>query len=296
MNIKDFRTEVITYIEENYEDVNALNCDMVKNNSVKLCGITIKQREGIVFPTIYLEPYLEQYINGTPLETIVKNIMEQSENAKIDDSIDIDFFSNYERVKDKLYAKIINTNKNSELLNEIPHKHFLDLSIVVYCDMSEIIGVNATVLVRNEHVDKWGVMKDKVIEDAYENTRNREVIVKDIMEIVGAYAECVEKEDQETMFSSNGNMLVMTNDKMSFGAIGMTFDDKLDEFCCKKHKGIYIIPSSIHEVILVPDNERIDEEWLNNIIKEVNKTSLSKEEVLSENAYYYSAYDGYSIV
>ena len=88
-------------------------------------------------------------------------------------------------------------------------------------------------------------------------------------------------------------MKIYTTNNKLFGAISMLFlenEKDIDE------DGVYIIPSSIHEVILLPKKMCESEEYINNVISEVNNSSVEKQEVLSEHAYYYNKSDGYRIV
>ena len=76
----------------------------------------------------------------------------------------------------------------------------------------------------------------------------------------------------------------------------MIYDDIMDKFLENSDYGVYIIPSSVHEVILIPDNDNMNKNDLNRIIKTVNDESLESVEVLSDHAYYYSTSQGYVFV
>lgn len=299
MKIEEFRTVLAGYINDNYDNLTVNNCDTVKNNGVKLYGITLNHGNDSILPTIYLESYLDKYNHQIPIETIAKEIVDLDNESRINETPDLSFYMQFETAKKKLFIKIINTKDNSELLNEVPHRHFLDMALVVYCDMSDVLGMNATTLVRNEHVVKWGVTDEAILDEAYRNSHADNILIRDMMDIIKQYDYpygCDSKTDSDVGFFGRERMYVMTNEKMMFGAACMVFDDKIDDLIRDRWKGVYIIPSSIHEVIIIPDTGEIAYENLADIIKEVNSTCLSKEEILSENAYYYGPEDGYSIV
>ena len=158
--------------------------------------------------------------------------------------------------------------------------------------------MNATVLVKNSHLESLGISKEELFNVATNNTRNMKILKRDIAEVImsmeknrGAVVD-----NQPDFHSAYDKIYVMTNKDMVFGAVTMIFDDVLDEFIMEKYSGVYIIPSSIHEVLLVPDLGNMDRDNLNSMIREVNLTSLLEQEILSFNAYYYSPKEGYSIV
>ena len=292
MNITEFRRELIDYLEHNNDSIEIIDSDILKNNSVKLCGITIKRKDKNVLPTIYLEEYFEKYKKGYSLENIAIDILEFEEKNIFVHEFDEKFFNEFEKVKPFLFAKIINTNLNSELLETIPNRPFLDLSIVAYCDVSSMCGMNASVLVKNEHICMWEVEKETIIEIALSNSKERGFKLFSMKDIAEKYCEDSDK-CNETLYHPGTYMDIYTTKNKLFGAISMLFlenNKDIDE------DGVYIIPSSIHEVILLPKKMCESEEYINNIIREVNDSSVEKQEVLSDHAYYYNESEGYRIV
>ena len=130
-------------------------------------------------------------------------------------------------------------------------------------------------------MDRWKADADELIDIAYENTTNIGCTISDMTDLIPA------KELEGVMF-------VMSNKKSLYGAVCLTFDDKLDELCERHEGGVYIIPSSIHEVILIPERMMTREEaCLNEMIDSVNRECLDEGEILSDHAYYYSPFEGY---
>ncbi|MDO4187673.1 MAG: DUF5688 family protein [Lachnospiraceae bacterium] len=296
MNLKEFRNVLIDYINSNYEDREAVENDAIKNNGLKLTGIVIKRPNVLVSPSIYLENYYGRYISGESISEIANELIDLADGNQFEGELCQDDFLDFNKVKDNVRIKLINTKQNEELLKSIPHRAFLDLSEVVYCDVSNIMGMSATMVVKNEYMEKWGISADNLIDIAYENTKRNGVTIEDITNIIGRFSPEVDSGDTFELADSRGKMHVMTLGKSFFGAISMTYDDVLDDFVKNECRGVYIIPSSIHEVILLKDNGQIEANTLNMMINCVNKENLGIEEILSSHAYYYSSDDGYSIV
>lgn len=298
MNIFEFTKEVTDYINSNYEGLNASAIDTIKNNGVKYHGITINHGSDTVLPTIYLEQFLDEYLSGTKMDVIVNEIIKLDLSAREVNIPDMNFYTDFGTIKNSLFLKLINTEKNEELLRQVPNRQFLDLSLVVYCDLSTFLEMNATVLVKNDHLLNLGITEEELFNTATNNTRDMKIVKKDIADVILNMQKKNDRTDinPDDLINEYGMMFVLTNKDMVFGAVTMIFDDILDEVVKEKYDGLYIIPSSIHEVILVPDIGNMDREHLNCMIREVNLTSLQEQDILSFNAYYYSPKEGYSIV
>ena len=113
--------------------------DVTKNNGVVLRGLTVTQDDSNISPTIYLNNYYEEYMKGrATLLNVVNDVMDTYQRNKVNQSVDMRYFLDYERVKDSVVYKLINTEKNKELLEDIPHIEFLDLSIVFQCMVAQL--------------------------------------------------------------------------------------------------------------------------------------------------------------
>ena len=82
-------------------------------------------------------------------------------------------------------------------------------------------------------------------------------------------------------------LYVMTNTRSMFGAVAMTFAEELECFSMQIEKNYYLLPSSVHEVILVPECENFCREYFRSMVAEINATQVDATEVLSDNIYYY---------
>ena len=296
MNINEFRSEVIEYICNNYEGVNVCECDTVKNNGLRLYGIAIRHGNEKVVPTIYLENFYRDYEDSVSLEVIIGRIMELNEKSRFTGDFDENYITDFERLKEQIFIKLVNTNDNAEMINDLPHRHFLDLSMIAYVDIGKMCGMTATFTVKKEHLQLWGVSEEELFDFAYNNTRKQGYTFTDIGGMVNDMVRRKNNCERDCEIVELGRMFVMRSEKLVFSAVCMTYDDVLDEFIKDKYEGVYILPSSIYEVILVPDNGEYDQNGFSDMVKGVNRDVLDLEDVLSSNAYYYNSENGYSIV
>ena len=295
MEFTNFTTLVQREVEkragENYRV--KLN-DVMKNNGVVLRGITLMQDDSNISPTIYLNPYYDAYENGdTTLGTVIDEVIDTYERNKINRSIDMKFFLNYETVKSRIIFKLINTEKNRELLRDVPYIPFHDLSIVFQCLVSEERFGNASILIHNVHLQLWKVNARELYECALENTpllqgyelADMNTVLEEMKALGGIDDEEIEDMQQEVP------MYVLSNKSRINGASCILYKDILKDFAMVVDKDLYVLPSSIHEVILLPSDGTQESKQLKEMVREINQSQVEKEEVLSDSVYYYRRSD-----
>ena len=295
MEFTNFTTLVQREVEkragENYRV--KLN-DVMKNNGVVLRGITLMQDDSNISPTIYLNPYYDAYENGdTTLGTVIDEVIDTYERNKINRSIDMKFFLNYETVRSRIIFKLINTEKNRELLRDVPYIPFHDLSIVFQCLVSEERFGNASILIHNVHLQLWKVNARELYECALENTpllqgyelADMNTVLEEMKALGGIDDEEIEDMQQEVP------MYVLSNKSRINGASCILYKDILKDFAMVVDKDLYVLPSSIHEVILLPSDGTKESEQLKEMVREINQSQVEKEEVLSDSVYYYRRSD-----
>ena len=298
---KDFVETVKVAIETMYSDGYVVRVQEVhKNNGMILCGLTIQKIGVNIAPTIYLDSFYEEYRKGRALASIVKAIAATYEQNKVESDFCIDRIVSYDSVKDRICIKLINAEKNQELLQDVPYVSFMDLAIVFYILVDQSFEGNATVLVRNGMMQFWG---NPDVDDIYELAKmNTQRLfrghVASMMEVVsGIIAENdnVDPDLVDAFFSMDVYednfmpMFIATNKCKINGASVILYDGLLAEFARRIGGDFYILPSSIHETILLPATGEMDVDCLIDMVRTVNSTEVSPDEVLSDNVYIYHA-------
>lgn len=298
MNIEEFRSVVAECITGKTGDrYTLINNDTVKNNGLILHGLVFRREERVVSPSLYLDDLFDEYEKGKSIDEIAEQLISEEEKAWRGDDFDVDAFTDYDRVKNRLFIKLINTELNEEMLRDIPNRQFLDLSMVVYAKVDDMCGIDGTILIRREHAERWNVCENELIDTAVENTRNNGVRTEDMYDLTQMFLKEMDERLAPNIGGSGRNMLVLSNEKLIFGASAMIFEDVLKKICIENDTSYYIIPSSIHEVILI-EKELVsgDVSELNSMIRQVNADALRPDEVLAEHAYFYSVSTGYEAV
>lgn len=277
-----------------------------KNNKVVLEGIYLENPPGCVSPTFYVEDLYCEYCRGYDVEGIADRVLHSYQNIDVSLKDRISFYTDYECVKEKVSYMLVNYDENEDMLQDMPHRKFLDLAIIYYCKVEASPVICGNIKVRNEHLKLWGVTEAELYERAEVNTQkllpvyvaDMKKALKDI--VSSASCEGIEEvaDIHENAVSEAPGLYVMTNGDGYYGAAAILYNSALKNFAGKMNKDLYIIPSSIHEVLLLPADCRDDEfvKSMQDMVFEVNTMHVTKEERLSYNIYYYSKDDDSIIV
>ncbi len=293
-NFDKFVEEITQKLQENLGKEYQIEMKEVQgiNGTVKHSLILIQKGRDI-HPCVNLDTYYDEYNAGTGMESLVEIILEGCrEESPIKLSAILDF-TDWENVKPYIYAKLINTEKNRPLLLNIPNRAYLDLSLVYYVRMESLVDEKyAVIQVSNEYMGYWGIEENTLFESAWENmiTPN-EAAVENIADILKPffYKKELQKEDGE----NDIQMYVLSNRRCSNGAVQMCNRKALKEAAEMIGGDLWILPSSVHEVILIPIRKTEDcAEGLAEIVKEINDTQLDAQDILSYHVYRYSKKSG----
>ncbi len=282
---------IMMYLRERMgEDCTMFSHTVRKNNGVELTGIVMKRKGHNISPTIYIDEHYHPDITIQEIEEIVEAIYQRIQEAALDEDLDLTGFVDFEKAKGKLVFKLISEKKNRQLLLQVPHKRFLDLAMVFYYPVQESpFNGKAAILVYNSHLKLWDIDEDELAEIAIENTPK--LFPSEIESMEDMMKDILEKGFPEPMMqntSAHVPMYVLTNRQKLNGAACMLYPNIIKEFAEKKGQDFYILPSSVHEVLLVPTESNTNKDSLLEIVTDINRTQVAEEEVLADAVYYYS--------
>ena len=249
-----------------------------KNNGVLLQGLIILSETRNLSPTIYLNSFWELYVSGTPMERISRMVMEAYRKNLPEDNVDMSFFREYDKVRSRICYRLVNTNKNRTLLDQVPHIDLLDLSLCFYYAYEDKKLGNGSILIHNNHMENWNCTTEMLLKEA---ARNTEQLYPRQLYGMSELLEEYTGEDMEVP------MKVLTNTARCNGATCIVYPGALKEIAESMQDDLYILPSSVHEVILMAAHDVEEEEKLQGIIREVNHACVEPEEILSDSLYFY---------
>ena len=218
------------------------------------------------------------------------DIAEVYEKNVLNHDFAVHVFSNYDNAASHVRGRLINTEKNTELLKEVPHREFLDLSLIYvveleYEEQKRVLSMR----INNEHIKFWGVTE----EDLYSQVKNNmdEMDESSFCSMEEVFKEMIGSGGEEVLEDLSGAyppMYVLTNKRRLNGAVEI-LDAKVLRRCADVFgKDFIVIPSSIHECLLVPVSEEINDfDYIAKIVRDINDTQVPKDEILSYHVYKY---------
>lgn len=285
MEINEFAQKVRRAVERELgEEYRAELKEVQKNNGVMLHGLLILSAERNVVPTIYLETFHAAYEDGVTFGDVLTRILEIYREESPAGNVDMDFFQSFDRVRDRICYRLIRKQHNEGLLRDIPYVDFLDLAICFYYAYSGRTLGEGTILIHNSHMEHWNVRLKDLMRHAAENTpRLFPGILMPMREMLEEMLEF--HEDCRT--EEEIPLTVLTNSRRSHGASCILYPGLLEKIAQRNRKSFYIIPSSIHEVLILEETGAEEPDEMRKMICEVNREHVAAEEVLSDNLYYY---------
>ena len=194
----------------------------------------------------------------------------------------------FEKIKDQICFRVINRAANQEMLAKHPHKLVLDWAMIFYYKKDEGFKEGATILIREEDRKSWGVSTEQLYEIAKANSvkilpstfRTIEQIIGDIAREENLPLVC-DDEPKEQMY-------VITNEERYFGAGCVLYPEVLDKIYRKLKTAFFVLPSSIHECIIMPDTGTANAKNLSSLVTEMNEQFLELDEILSSKVYHFA--------
>lgn len=287
MNYDDFICFVQKEVQQKVgKEVRVQLHQVPKNNGILLDGLTIVEENCKISPTIYLNDFYREYEDGKTGEEIAEEILEIYQESKVAVSVDTSFYRDFQKVKDQIVCKLINYEKNRELLDRIPYVPYLDLAIVFYYRLEHKEIGSGTIQIYDSHLEMWQISKEELYRIARKNTENLMPYafysMFDVMQEIMGQDEAGEECGDEPF-----PMYVLTNQEKNLGAVEMVFDHILNQIGEKLQEDYYILPSSIHEVIIVPASAAPARKELEEMVQDINASQVLPQEVLSDHVYYY---------
>lgn len=257
-------------------------------------AITVKPEDGIIGVNLNATSLYKEYEDGRPYDNIVNGAAEVAANA-LDNkpAFDVDKFSDYDEMKKALAMEVVSAERNAELLETVPHKNMEDMAVVYRFVVGDSPAGTGTILVTNQMLDNYGITADQLHADAVQNAPEiRPLVIQGMGEVLAKQMGVDDLEmlglnippEQEQMFvaSVEGNV---------HGAGVLAYQDFMDKAAERVDGSFFILPSSIHEILIIPDNGKFDLQSLENMVKEVNATTVDPADQLTDSVYHYDAQD-----
>ncbi len=283
MNYEQFKSDLLKRLHIDFPIAESIQIlSLTKNNGTTRDGLIILEEARNIAPTIYLDFFYSKFQQGLSFSNIYHELLEFYHQNKPRENISLSFFTNFNNIKNKIVFKLVNYEQNANLLSSIPHIPYLDLAIVFCCiiEMAPSFGI-ASILIHNSHLDYWNKKKEDLFSYAQQNSpKLLEAQIRSLNDVLDITDPDISLPELPFLILSNKHQL--------YGASCILYQDVLKEYAQKYNSDFYIIPSSIHEVILIPKSASHIPNHFNHLIQDVNQSHVAEDEILSDHAYIYT--------
>lgn len=268
---------------------------VIKNNDQKFDTIAIFKENQKIAPNIYLNQYYNEFLNGSSLDEIADSIIKIHCRSEYPREALSDI-SDFDNVSKHIFYSLVNKKTNKKRIKDIPYKEVGDLAkiykVATHMDKDGV----ASFIISNEIIKNWNVDINIIDNIANYNTPVLfPFTLKGMSELINELLFDVNMVDQDNRgLISEGNgyegsrkMYVLSNSFGIGGASSILYKDVLKNFATQVNANLYILPSSIHEVIIIPATYRLNVSDMREIVTDVNKGVVDVGEVLSNEVYFY---------
>jgi len=289
--------EFAEYVRDNIEnylmsyDIEKIDISRVeKTNGVMLTGLVVVPVEKRISPSIYLENFYAEYEMGVDMESIMRKI-----SNKYMEAHELMLKNDFNRLADNmdasgLFLKAVNYSRNKERLQGVVYEHYMDLAL----EVRMLFGGNedgvASASVTYELLERLDMSRKEAFEQAKKNTPHLFPVQFDTLSNILRNKDMIDEEigDMEDMMPP---VYLITNKQNVNGATYIFYENVITQIMQEKHisEDMYILPSSVHEILLIPVGEETDIRMLQMMVQDVNRCAVSQEEYLSDNVYRYDA-------
>lgn len=283
MSYEKFKKKLLRTLRERLKgSIQAEIIPVNKNNGIMKETVGIENGIDGLKPLVYVESLYEQYCLGADLSTCVSFVV--GLYRAMPDLHMERYFESWEAVKQRISVRVVNWEWNKKELRGVPHKKYLDLA--VYCRI--VLAQNddgiVSAVVKSGMLHYLEVGEKELWEAARSNFQKEKFLIRHIDEVTGLTESYPGK--LLNLSDYEDETYILTNECHNNGAVGMLRFDLLEEFAEWKECNLYILPSSLNEVILIPDRDDRTPDFLRSLVKKNNK-DYPDEGDLSENVYYY---------
>ena len=288
-----FIEKVKTDIEGRFGDKAAIKVQKIlKNNGIKETGLTMVVYGDASGPVFYLEPWYEQYKEGLmSIQEIGDEIYDMFNTFEKPD-YPMGSLKDFERLKDRIFYKLVSYERNMELLKDIPYVAYLDLAVVFYVLIDRNEKGQSIALIHQSEMVVWRTDTETLYQLAKENTPRlfppSIEPMSDIMQRIAKESMGEQYRDQilDGLFSKQ--LYVLSNENGTNGAAVILYEGVLKDFADIVESDLVIVPSSIHETLIIPYKKGVDIESMRETVIHTNQTEVPRSDILSDSVYRYN--------
>lgn len=299
--VEDVKAEIKHYLPDEFKDA---QIDILQHNKLNesYLGMTVRKDDQTIAPTVNLEHYYEMFqAFDENLDIVMQQVADLVTLKPI--HLDLSLFTNYEVAKEHLFIRVSDAERNGELLTGLPHRRVENLAIT-YHIVAEIgeEGIGSTP-VTNRMLNGFGITEEQLHQDALDNSPKifpakveamssmMDKMMREDMRRAGMTEEEIDLYFENMGLNEPNPLTVVTNEHQTNGAAVLFYPGQMEKLGESVKGDFFILPSSTHEVLILPDDGGMTYQELKAMVMEINSTQVSPEDRLADEVYHYDTKD-----
>lgn len=290
MGYEEFKDYILKHIKDYLsDDFKDATVSLEKTNKVNITrdGLMVRRENAEITPTLYLDGLYKDYLGGKDMHIILSEMAE----IYMGDAPGFDLKSllDKEYVMNNLCIRIINKEWNAPLLEDAPYTDLGDFAITYHVEAYDRGGNCGSYMIKNTHLESLDMTEEDLRKMAVEGCETRHpAVVQDMREVLAEMMGDDFMYDQDDELSNTG-FYVVSNDSRIYGAAVLAYDGTLEEISKIVGGDFVILPSSVHELLVMKDDGSLDYSAMTDMVKDVNSSSVDRAEQLGDCAYHYDS-------
>ena len=296
MDYEEFKEQFVKDVEERLHEQGtevSIRVQTVNKLNKSYEAATITPKGSNVGVSIDIGGFYNAMEDGASYDEVVSKATELASSGIAQrPDFDISSFSDYSKMKDKLVLEIVSAETNAKMLATAPHQNIEDMAVVYRFLLDSNDDGQLSVLVTNEQLKNMRVTPEQLYADAMENApKLRPAIIKGMSEVMVGMMGAERAEMMGITLltpEEEQSFVAMVPDKMH-GAAVLAYKGFLEQVAEKVGGDFFVLPSSIHEVLIIPDHGEMDLRELEDMVRNINATQVDPVDKLTDSVYHYDS-------
>ena len=297
-NIKEFmemtKLEIMEMMPpELMKDIVIEENTVTKVNDQVLHGLTIRNINNDPAPTIYMDSFFDEYMNGEKtLKAVTGEVIQGYLDSLVTRPDNIPENMNWDSIKENLTVRLVEVSRNRQFLSDVPYM-MVGNGFAYVCDIKMNDGSEGywktTVtrgLMESEQYNKTELFTNALAG----SVKNSPAVLRSMRDTLFGFDEPAENlllADKEDHSLFDDHMYVLSTDEGIYGASVMYYPEVKDQIAECLGEGYYALPSSLHEFLIVPESANMDPVDLGRMVYMANREMVDAKDILSDNILHY---------
>lgn len=274
-------------LEDGPQQASVVRRDVEKLQGQSYTALSVSPPDGNVGMNINLNALYEQMQDGASYQSVAAQALNQASIFLEDDPrFDVSRLTDYDQAKSLLVAEVVGAERNEAMLARVPHKQVEDMAVIYRMQIEHNgEGVSST-LVTNQLLESFGVSADQLHQDALQNsTELRPASVRKLSEVLAEMMDV----PVEMMEGATPPIVMVSNEDKVNGAAAMFYPGLMESCAAELGGDYYVLPSSVHEVLLLPDDGQMKATELKDMVSSINGDVVDPKDVLTDQVYHFDS-------